>query len=50
MVRRKELDEGLEQLKVMLLEMGNIVETVLGEAMQALAAVDVDKAKSIIKE
>jgi phosphate transport system protein len=50
MVRRKELDEGLEQLKVMLLEMGNIVERVLGEAMQALAAVDVDKAKSIIKE
>ena len=50
MVRRKELDEGLEQLKVMLLEMGNIVETVLGEAMKALAAVDVDKAKSIIKE
>jgi phosphate transport system protein len=50
MVRRKELDEGLEQLKVMLLEMGNIVERVLGEAMQALAAVDVTKAKSIIKE
>ena len=50
MVRRKELDEGLEQLKLMLLEMGNIVERVLGEAMQALAAVDVDKAKSIIKE
>ncbi|MFC5649136.1 phosphate signaling complex protein PhoU [Paenibacillus solisilvae] len=50
MVKRKELDEGLEQLKVMLLEMGNIVETVLGEAMEALAAVDVDKAKAIIKE
>ncbi len=49
MVRRKELDEGLEQLKVMLLDMGNIVETVLGEAMKALAAVDVDKAKTIIK-
>lgn len=50
MVKRKELELGLEQLKTMLLEMGNIVEGVLGEAMKALATIDVDKAKSIIKE
>ncbi|BBH18963.1 phosphate transport system regulatory protein PhoU [Paenibacillus baekrokdamisoli] len=49
MVKRKELDEGLEQLKVMLLDMGSHVEAALGDAMRALETVDVEKARTIIK-
>jgi phosphate transport system protein len=47
-IRRKEFDEGLEQLKKKLVEMGNRVETVLGEAMEALNTLDAAKAKAII--
>lgn len=49
MIVRKELDEGLEQLKSMLLEMGSRVETVLHEAMRALEKVDQESARAIIK-
>ncbi|QYR23281.1 phosphate signaling complex protein PhoU [Paenibacillus sp. sptzw28] len=48
MIRRKEFDDGLDQLKTKLIDMGNRVETVLGEAMEALNTVDVAKAKAII--
>jgi phosphate transport system protein len=50
MVRRKELDEGLDQLKKMLLEMGEIVERALGEAITSLQTLDVEKAKRLIAE
>jgi phosphate transport system protein len=50
MVRRKELDEGLDQLKTKLVEMGEIVETALGEAISALQELDVEKAKRLIAE
>ncbi|WP_270169745.1 phosphate signaling complex protein PhoU [Paenibacillus sp. SYP-B4298] len=49
MIVRKDLDEGLEQLKSMLLEMGSRVETVLHEAMRALEQVDQESARAIIK-
>jgi phosphate transport system protein len=47
-IRRKEFDEGLEQLKTKLVDMGNRVEAVLGEAMEALNTLDTAKAKAII--
>ncbi|WP_219838136.1 phosphate signaling complex protein PhoU [Paenibacillus sp. R14(2021)] len=48
MLKRKELDEGLEQLKSMLIEMGNRVDNVLGEAMSALEKLDTTAARRII--
>lgn len=50
MIKRKELDDGLEQLKVMLLDMGNHVEMALGDAMRALGTIDVQKAKFLVKD
>lgn len=50
MIKRKELDDGLEQLKVMLLDMGHHVEIALGDAMQALQNLDVEKAKFLIQD
>ncbi|QAY66574.1 phosphate signaling complex protein PhoU [Paenibacillus protaetiae] len=50
MVIRKELDEGLEQLKQMLVEMGERVENVLGESMKALQMLDKASAETIIKK
>ncbi|QJC51468.1 phosphate signaling complex protein PhoU [Paenibacillus albicereus] len=48
MIKRKELDEGLEQLDKMLLEMGERVESALAGSMQALMSVDADAAAEII--
>ncbi|NBD27001.1 phosphate signaling complex protein PhoU [Paenibacillus glycinis] len=50
MIRRKELDDGLEQLKGMLIEMGTRVEKVLGDAMRALENLDTLAARRIIAD
>ncbi|SDX16023.1 phosphate signaling complex protein PhoU [Paenibacillus sp. CF384] len=50
MIKRKELDEGLELLRQKLIEMGNRVELGLASAMKALEEVDVDAARTIIAE
>ncbi|SFS56753.1 phosphate signaling complex protein PhoU [Paenibacillus sp. BC26] len=50
MIKRKELDEGLELLKQKLIEMGNRVETGLAGAMKALEELDVEAARIIIAE
>lgn len=50
MIVRKDLDDGLEQLKSMLLEMGSRVETVLHDAMKALEQLDQESARAIIKK
>lgn len=50
MVVRKELDVGLEQLKSLLVEMGERVEKVLGESMEALRQLDKASAETIIKQ
>lgn len=48
MTRRIEFDQGLEELNKLIVEMGGRVENALSEAMKALAAVDIEKAKLII--
>lgn len=50
MTRRIEFDQHLDQLKNMLQEMGGRVETVIGEAMGALIAMNVSEARRIIAE
>ncbi|SFJ14789.1 phosphate transport system protein [Paenibacillus sp. UNC496MF] len=50
MIRRKELDDGLDQLKAMLIEMGTRVEKVLGDAMRALEQLDTISARRIIAD
>ncbi|MGN7456191.1 phosphate signaling complex protein PhoU [Paenibacillus pasadenensis] len=49
MIKRKELDEGLEQLDKMLQEMGEHVESALAGSMQALMSVDTEAASAIIR-
>jgi phosphate transport system protein len=49
-IRRKELDDGLDQLKAKLVEMGTRVETVLGDAMRALTQLDTISARRIIAD
>lgn len=50
MIKRKELDEGLEQLNKMLQEMGDRVESALAKSMQALMTVNAKEAAEIIKQ
>ncbi|QHW33935.1 phosphate signaling complex protein PhoU [Paenibacillus rhizovicinus] len=50
MIRRKELDDGLDQLKEKLVEMGTRVEKVLGDAMRALEQLDTISARRIIAD
>ncbi|SDS06299.1 phosphate uptake regulator, PhoU [Paenibacillaceae bacterium GAS479] len=50
MIKRKELDEGLDQLNKMLQEMGDHVESALAKSMHALMTVDVKEAAQIIKQ
>lgn len=50
MIKRKELDEGLEQLKSMLLEMGERVESALTKSMHALVNVNVKEATQVIQD
>lgn len=48
MTIRKDFDKGLEQLHNLLIDMGTYVEKSLVESMEALKAVDVDRAKQVI--
>ncbi|AJY73572.1 phosphate signaling complex protein PhoU [Paenibacillus beijingensis] len=48
MIKRKELDEGLDQLRSMLLEMGEHVEGALTKSMEALQSLNADEAREII--
>ncbi|MDQ0058807.1 phosphate transport system protein [Paenibacillus harenae] len=50
MTKRKEFDQGLEQLHNLLVEMGGFVEEALVEAMEALKVIDIDRAKIVIKK
>jgi phosphate transport system protein len=50
MIKRVEFDQGLEELKHLLVEMGGRVEKALADSIAALQAIDVVKAKSIIRE
>lgn len=50
MTKRKEFDQGLEQLHNLLVDMGNFVEHALVESMEALKAVDVARARLVISE
>lgn len=50
MTKRKEFDQGLEQLHHLLVEMGNFVEHALVESMEALKDVDVERARLVISE
>ncbi|MCM3746951.1 phosphate signaling complex protein PhoU [Paenibacillus pasadenensis] len=49
MIKRRELDEGLQQLNKMLQEMGDHVESALAKSMQALMTVNAKEAAEIIK-
>lgn len=48
MTVRKDFDKGLEQLHNLLIDMGTYVEKALVESIEALKAVDVDRAKLVI--
>ncbi|RCW43441.1 phosphate signaling complex protein PhoU [Paenibacillus prosopidis] len=48
MTIRKDFDKGLEHLHDLLIDMGTYVEKALVESMEALKAVDVDRAKQVI--
>ncbi|MGO4373102.1 phosphate signaling complex protein PhoU [Paenibacillus sp. 2TAB19] len=50
MTKRKEFDQGLEQLHNLLVEMGGFVEAALVDSMEALKVVDVERAKLVIKK
>lgn len=48
MTTRKEFDQGLEHLHNLIIEMGTFVENALVDSMEALKAIDVNKAKQVI--
>ncbi len=48
MTIRKEFDQGLEHLHDLLIDMGTFVEKALAESMEALKAVDIERAKQVI--
>ncbi len=50
MIKRKELDEGLDQLKAMLVEMGEHVESALTKSMHSLIHINAKEAAQIIQE
>ncbi|WP_337099057.1 phosphate signaling complex protein PhoU [Paenibacillus sp. YIM B09110] len=50
MTKRKEFDQGLEQLHNLLVEMGGFVEGALVDSIEALKVVDVERAKLVIKK
>ncbi|UVI33736.1 phosphate signaling complex protein PhoU [Paenibacillus spongiae] len=50
MTMRKEFDQGLSELKNLIVEMGNRVEKAIADAMQALQQLDTAEAKRIINE
>lgn len=50
MIGRVEFDEGLNELKQLLLEMGGRVEKAIEESMRALRAIDGDSARKVIAD
>jgi phosphate transport system protein len=50
MIRRVEFDEGLNELKTLLLDMGDHVERAIEAAMRALRTVDGEAARKVIGE
>lgn len=50
MTKRKEFDQGLEQLHNLLVEMGGFVEHALVESMEALKVVDTARATQVIQK
>ena len=48
MTKRKEFDQGLEQLHNLIIEMGNFVEQALADAIAALKKGDLEQAKEVI--
>jgi len=50
MIRRVEFDEGLNELKTLLLEMGGRVEQAIETSMRALQAIDGEAARKVIAE
>jgi phosphate transport system protein len=50
LIRRVEFDEGLDELKALLLEMGERVEKAIEASMRALQAVDGDGARKVIAD
>ncbi len=50
MTKRVEFDQGLDELKELLSEMGSRVEKAIAASMEALQSIDVVKAKLIIRE
>lgn len=50
MTTRKEFDLGLEELKALIVEMGNKVELAVDDSMRALSSIDVMEAKRLIAE
>lgn len=50
LIRRVGFDEGLDELKALLLEMGDRVERAIETAMRALRTVDGDAARKVIAE
>ncbi|CAM4067936.1 phosphate signaling complex protein PhoU [Paenibacillus alkaliterrae] len=50
MTKRKEFDQGLEQLHNLIIDMGTFVEKALAESIESLKTVDVNRAKQVITE
>ena len=50
MIRRVEFDEGLNELKQLLVEMGGRVEKAIEASMRALQAIDGDGARKVVAE
>lgn len=48
MIKRREFDLGLDELKKMLEEMGSLVETMLADSIQSLKTGNIERAKEII--
>lgn len=50
MVKRRELDHGLDEIQQLLVQMGRRVETALTEAMEALRTLNITEARRLIAE
>lgn len=50
MTKRKEFDQGLDQLHKLVVEMGSFVETGLQKSIEALKNIDVNLAKDVIEK
>ncbi|MBW5449113.1 phosphate signaling complex protein PhoU [Cohnella sp. CFH 77786] len=50
MVKRRELDQGLEEMQHLLVEMGKLVETALTDSMEALRTLNIPEARRVISQ